>query len=52
MDEGGILSSSGFTISGDTNEMFLNDDGNGNVRLYYIVGGTTKTYQDEYSRNN
>ena len=26
--------------------MFLNDDGNGNVRMYYIVDGTTKTYQD------
>ena len=44
MDAGGILSSSGFTISGDTNEMFLNDDGKGNVRLYYIADGTTNTY--------
>ena len=43
-DAGGILSSSGFTISGDTNEMFLNDDGKGNVRLYYIADGTTNTY--------
>ena len=45
-DAGGILSSSGFKISGNTNEMFLNDDGMGNVRMYYIVDGTTKTYQD------
>ncbi len=45
-DAGGILSSSGFKISGNTNEMFLNDDGIGNVRMYYIVDGTTKTYQD------
>ena len=45
-DSGGILSSSGFKISGNTNEMFLNDDGMGNVRMYYIVDGTTKTYQD------
>ena len=45
-DSGGILSSSGFTISDNTNEMFLNDDGMGNVRMYYIVDGTTKTYQD------
>ena len=37
INEGGVLSSTGFTISGDTNEMFLNDDGNGNVRLYYIT---------------
>ena len=45
-DEGGILQSTGFKISGNDNEMFLNDDGMGNVRLYYVVGGTTKTYQD------
>ena len=43
-DSGGILSSSGFFISGDTNEMFLNDDGMGNVRLFYIADGTTNTY--------
>ena len=41
---GGILESTGFFIVGDTNEMFLNDDGNGNARLYYITDGTTKTY--------
>ena len=45
-DTGGILQSTGFFISGNENEMFLNDDGKGNVRLYYIVGGTTKTYAD------
>ena len=45
-DSGGILSSSGFKISGNTNEMFLNDDGKGNVRMYYVVDGTTNTYQD------
>ena len=45
-DGGGILSSTGFTISGDANEMFLDDDGNGNVRLYYFTDGTTKTYKD------
>ena len=43
-DSGGILSSSGFFIVGDTNEMFLNDDGMGNVRLFYLVGGATNTY--------
>ena len=41
---GGILSSTGFKISGNTNEMFLNDDGMGNIRMYYITGGSTKTY--------
>ena len=41
---GGILVSSGFKINGDTtNEYFLDDDGNGNVRLYYLVG-QTRTY--------
>ena len=45
-ETGGILESTGFKISGNTNEMFLNDDGNGNARMYYVVDGTTKTYQD------
>ena len=45
-DAGGILESTGFFISGDTNEMFLNDDGMGNVRMFYLVGGSTKTYKD------
>jgi hypothetical protein len=38
-ENGGILSSSGFTIDGNTNEMFLDDDGSGNVRRYYFDGG-------------
>lgn len=42
-----ILSSTGFTISGNSNTLYLDDDGNGNVRTYYIVGGTTNTYVDE-----
>ena len=41
---GGILVSSGFKISGDTtNEYFLDEDGQGNVRLYYITAGV-RTY--------
>ena len=41
---GGILTSTGFKIQGDTtNEYFLDDDGNGNVRAYYLVSGV-KTY--------
>ena len=41
---GGILSSTGFKVQGDnTNEYFLDDDGNGNVRTYYLVSGV-KTY--------
>jgi len=43
---GGVLTSSGFKISGDaTNEYFLDEDGEGNVRLYYLVG-TTRTYSN------
>ena len=43
---GGILSSTGFKVSGDNNEMFLDDDGQGNVRRYYLVSGV-KTYANE-----
>ena len=43
---GGIVSSTGFKISGDdTNEHFLDDDGTGNVRTYYL-SGTTRIYTD------
>ena len=38
-DMGGILSSSGFKIDGNNNEMFLDDDGSGNIRRYYFDGG-------------
>ena len=39
-ESNGILQSTGFKIDGDTdNEYFVNDDGSGNVRLYYISGG-------------
>jgi hypothetical protein len=41
--EGGILSSSGFKVDGNANECFFDDDGAGNVRLYYLSGGV-KTY--------
>ena len=34
-----VLSSTGFKVSGNTNEMFLDDDGLGNVRVYYLVSG-------------
>jgi len=42
---GGILESSGFKIQGSDEEMFLNDDGQGNVRMYYLVSGV-KTYEN------
>ena len=40
---GGILSSSGFTVDGNANEMFLDDDGSGVIRRYYLNAGV-KTY--------
>jgi len=44
--EGGILSSSGFKISGDeVNTHFINDDGAGNVRLYRVIAGVN-TYEN------
>ena len=43
MASGGILSSTGFKIDGNDNEMFLDDDGSGNARLYYLSSGI-RTY--------
>ena len=37
------LSSTGFKVVGNDNEMFLDDDGNGNVRRYFLTSGV-KTY--------
>ena len=44
---GGIISSSGFKINNDSsaNEHFLDDDGAGIVRAYYL-SGTTRVYTD------
>jgi hypothetical protein len=41
---GGIISSTGFSISGETNEMFFDDDGDGNLRIYYLVVGVRTYY--------
>jgi len=38
-----VIKTTAFKISGSELEHFLDDDGNGNIRLYYQVG-TTKTY--------
>jgi len=44
--DGGVVSSTGFNINGDTiNEMFFDDDGSGILRLYYLVAGV-RVYQD------
>ena len=42
---GGVISSTGFKINNDssTNEHFLDDDGEGNLRVYYL-SGTTRIY--------
>ena len=41
--QGGILESSGFKIPNDTKVYYLDDDGAGNVRRYYLVG-SVRTY--------
>ena len=43
---GGILSSTGFKVTGSDLEQFLDDDGNGNVRRYYLASGI-RTYANE-----
>ena len=40
-----ILSSTGFTILGNTNTLYFDDDGSGNLRTYYLIG-TIQTYLD------
>jgi len=43
---GGVITSTGFTVVGNNNTLYFDDDGNGNIRTYYLVGGTTRTYVD------
>ena len=45
---GGILTTTGFFVSGDAVEYFFDDDGSGNVRKYY-VSGTERVYKDNTS---
>lgn len=44
---GGVISSTGFKVNNDSsaNEHFLDDDGAGNLRLYYL-SGTARVYTD------
>ena len=42
---GGILTTTGFYVSGDATEYFYDDDGAGNVRRFY-TSGTTRVYKD------
>ena len=38
-----VTESTGFFLSGNTNEQFIDDDGSGNIRTFYLLGGTAKT---------
>ena len=42
---GGIIASTGFFIEGASTEYFFDDDGSGNLRIYYVVAGV-RTYFD------
>ena len=41
---GGIIASTGFYVQDNTNEMFFDDDGSGNLRIYYLVTGSRTYY--------
>lgn len=38
-----VVESSGFFLVGNTNEQYIDDDGSGVIRTFYLLGGTTKT---------
>ena len=38
-----VVESGGFFLAGNTNLQYIDDDGAGNVRTFYLLGGTTKT---------
>ena len=38
-----VVESGGFYLSGNTNIQYIDDDGNGLIRTFYLLGGTTKT---------
>jgi len=40
----GAVTSDSFTIDGSSENFFFEDDGVGNIRLYYLVGAGTKRY--------
>jgi hypothetical protein len=41
---GGVTSSTGFKINGNTNVMYFDDDGFGNIRMFYYISGSTRNY--------
>ena len=46
--DGGVISSTGFILSGNTNEQFLGDDGAGNLISYYISGTSKITVNSTF----
>ena len=44
---GGIIASTGFYIQDNINEMFFDDDGAGNLRIFYLVSGSRTYYSNE-----
>ena len=44
ISEGGIIASTGFYVDGNANEMFFDDDGAGNLRVYYLTSGVRSYY--------
>ena len=38
-----VVESGGFFLAGNTNIQYIDDDGAGNIRTFYLLGGTTKT---------
>jgi hypothetical protein len=42
--KGGVVSSTAFKVSGNTQEMFFDEDGSGNLRIYYLVSGVRTYY--------
>ena len=44
ISEGGIIASTGFYVDGNANEMFFDDDGAGNLRVYYLTSGVRTYY--------
>ena len=39
-----VLDSTGFTIAGSNETMYIEDSGNGFIRMFYLESGTTRTY--------
>jgi len=42
-----IIESTGFYLSGNSNIQYIDDNGSGILRTFYLLGGTAKTYTNE-----